>query len=419
MLHSGAVPPRHRSSFADVLRVREFRWLWIAGVQSQVGDQLARVALAVLIFDRTHSPFETALVYALTFVPAILGAVLLSWLADRLPRRSILIACDLVRAGLLGAMALPGLSIWLLGALLIITVLVGAPFGAAQMALLPEMLGDRYVTGSGLRMISDQLTQVLGFGLGGAAVAAIGPRSGLLVDAISFAVSAVIIGATVARRAAPTVHGTEGGRGVLRSVQFILADSRLRAYLALGWLAGVYIVPEAVAAPYAHSVGAGAAGVGLLLATLPLGGALGAWILVRWLPAKGRNRAMAGLGVSAGLPLIACVWHPGLGWSAVLWTLSGFCTGYQVLAASAFVKAVPDQRRGRAVGLAASGLLAVQGAGALAGGFLGERVGMGEAVAAAGLAGSLLALPICWSLLSPRSTPDAELDRADVTLSVN
>jgi len=60
-----------------VLRSREFRLLWLADAQSLLGDQLARVALSVLVYDRTGSGLVTAAVYALTFPPALFGSVLL------------------------------------------------------------------------------------------------------------------------------------------------------------------------------------------------------------------------------------------------------------------------------------------------------------------------------------------------------
>src|SRR3954452_25160812 len=99
-----------RAGFGAALRVREFRSLWAAELLSVAGDQLARLALAVLVFARTSSARLTALTYALTFIPAVLGGALLSGLADRFSRRRILVVADLVRAGLAGAMALPGLS---------------------------------------------------------------------------------------------------------------------------------------------------------------------------------------------------------------------------------------------------------------------------------------------------------------------
>src|SRR5436190_16773362 len=98
-------------SFREVLGIREFRSLWAAELLSVIGDQLARVALAVLVFNRTSSASLTALTYALTFAPAVLGGALLSGLADRFPRRLVLVSTDLLRAALAGSMAIPGLSL--------------------------------------------------------------------------------------------------------------------------------------------------------------------------------------------------------------------------------------------------------------------------------------------------------------------
>src|SRR6266571_3885170 len=62
-----------RASYADVLTIREFRWLWLAQVQSCVGDQFAQVAIAILVYHGTGSPFLTALAYALSYLPPIAG----------------------------------------------------------------------------------------------------------------------------------------------------------------------------------------------------------------------------------------------------------------------------------------------------------------------------------------------------------
>lgn len=99
----------YTAGFRDVLKVREFRALWLAELISVCGDQLARVALAVLVYQRTSSATLTALTYALTFAPALLGGALLAGLADRFPRRAVLIAADLARAALAGVLALPGM----------------------------------------------------------------------------------------------------------------------------------------------------------------------------------------------------------------------------------------------------------------------------------------------------------------------
>jgi MFS family permease len=76
---------RARATFADVCGVVEFRALWLAQVLSVTGDQLARVALTVLVYDHTRSPLLAAVAFAASVVPMFIGGVLMSGLADRLP----------------------------------------------------------------------------------------------------------------------------------------------------------------------------------------------------------------------------------------------------------------------------------------------------------------------------------------------
>ena len=174
---------RRSLQFRDVLRVREFWWLWLADVQSLVGDQLARVALSVLVFDGTGSGLLTAGVYALTYLPALLGSILLGMLADRMPRRALLVAGDLVRAVLLAVMALPAVPLGVMAGLLVVAVVVGTPWKAAESALVADILeGEGYALGAGLRAATTQGAQLLGFAAGGAVVALVGPRTTLGID---------------------------------------------------------------------------------------------------------------------------------------------------------------------------------------------------------------------------------------------
>ncbi len=394
------------ATFSDALRVPEFRWLWLAGAQSQIGDQLARVALALLVFDRTGSAAETALVYALTFVPAILGSLLLGGLADRFVRRDVLVTCDLLRVPLLALMAIPAIPTFYLGVLLVLVVLLEAPFNSANLAVLPQILDDeRYVAGSGLRMFTDQLAQIFGFALGGALVAVIGSHSALLLDAGTFLISGVVIAWTVRPRPASATglaHEIDSAvdpvvrdRSSIRSaIALIRADPRLWSLLGLAWLAAFYVIPEGLAAPYAHSLGKGAVAVGILMAAMPAGQALGSWLLVRYVPDATRLRLLGPMAVATGLPLIACFAGPVLAVSTLLWALTGLAASFQVQAVATFVRTVPDDRRGQVVGLASSGLLAVQGLGILAGGLMGQRLDASRVIAIAGLAIVLTGIPL-------------------------
>ena len=94
-------------SYREIFAIGEFRAIWSAQVLSCAGNQVAQVAIAILVYGRTHSPFLTALAYALTYLPPIAGGPLLSGLADLFPRRRVMITCDLLRVGTVGLMAIP------------------------------------------------------------------------------------------------------------------------------------------------------------------------------------------------------------------------------------------------------------------------------------------------------------------------
>ena len=195
-------PRPQDSGPGNLIRHSEFRALWTAYAQSVLGDQLARVALALLVFDRTDSPAWTAATYALTTLPALLSGVLLSGLADRFPRRTVMISCDLIRALLVALMALRGTPLPLLAALLVLAQLAEAPFGAAQGALLPTVLGERmYERGQRVMLITHQAGQLVGFAGGGVLVALLGTHNSLAVDAVTFLLSAVLIRTGVRSRA--------------------------------------------------------------------------------------------------------------------------------------------------------------------------------------------------------------------------
>jgi len=386
---------RRSLQFRDVLRVREFWWLWLADVQSLVGDQLARVALSVLVFDGTGSGLLTAGVYALTYLPALLGSILLGMLADRMPRRALLVAGDLVRAVLLAVMALPAVPLGVMAGLLVLAVVVGTPWKAAESALVADILeGEGYALGAGLRAATTQGAQLLGFAAGGAVVALVGPRTTLGIDAATFVLSAVLIRLTVQHR--PAVHNREpaghgGARRWFGDLGLVFGDQQLRSLLSLAWLAGLFVVPEGLAAPYAADLGGGPSTVGLLLAAGPAGVLLGSLLFVRLLPNQARTALVGPLAIAAGVPLLFCALHPDLPGTMVLWAASGVCSAYQVQIVVEYVSAVPNRRRGHAIGVASAGLLAAQGIGLLAGGFLAQAWTVAAAVASAGAAGIVLA----------------------------
>jgi MFS family permease len=402
-----------RGTTRSALRHPEFRALWLAEAQSLLGDQFARVALVVLAYRQTGSPAITGAIYALTFLPAIVGGAMLSGLADRLPRRGLMIWCDVIRAGLLVTMAIPGLPLAVVGCLLVVAVLVGRPFAAAQLALLPEVLpGDAYVVGSGVRMVTDQIGQLVGFAAGGVIVAALGPHPTLLIDAATFLLSASILRGFVGYRPAAATRSdlTSTARRSAPSwrtgLTVAFGDPRRRALLGLGCLAGFHVVPEGIAPAYAASLGAGTAAVGVLMAALPLGTALGTGPLVR-LPADRRSKLLGPLALATAVPLIGCALHPGVAVATTLWALSGLFAAYQVVASASFIASVPNPQRGQAIGIASSAIIASQGIGLIGFGAIADHVSPADAVAVAGAVAFVLAVPLAVSWMRASRAPDS------------
>jgi len=182
------------ATFAEVFGVSEFRVFWLAQALSVAGDRLALVALTVLVFDHTHSPLLTATAYAAGFLPWVVGGVLFGSAADRWPRRRVMVGCDLARAGLVAVMVVPGIPLPALVALLAAVTSLASPFEAARSSLLPDILdGDRYPVGLAVVQTTFRSAMVLGYAAGGIAVAVIGSRSALALDAATFAASAALV----------------------------------------------------------------------------------------------------------------------------------------------------------------------------------------------------------------------------------
>lgn len=398
----GTAPPLRPARFSEALAVREFRWLLVADVLSLLGDQLTRVAAAALVWDRTSSPALAAATFALGYLPYLLGGTLLAALADRLPRRSVMITCDLARAGLVGLLALPGVPLPVLYAVLFASALLTPPFASARAATVPDMLpGDTYVAGNALVHTLFGLGQVLGLLAAGVAVSAVGVHGALAVDAATFLASALVVRTRVAAR--PVVpRGTPAGSLLADSgeaLRLVTRDPVLRSLLLLAWLGAAFgVVPEGLAVVVVAEAGGGPVLYGLVIAALPAGAMAGSLAFARLVHPDRRLRLALPICLAGFLPLLATPLAPSLPAVAALWFATGTSACFQLAANAAFVRAVPPGIRGRAFGVAQAGLLTAQGLSLLAAGALAEAWDPRSVAAASGVAGLVTvgALALRW-----------------------
>lgn len=390
-----------RATFRQVFAIAEFRALWAAQMLSVVGDQLARVALTWLVYDRTRSALLAAVTFVASIVPAFVGGLVLSGLGDRFQRRQVMIVCDLIRATLVVVMALPWMPVAALVVLLFAVTMVGAPFTSARAAVYPDILtGDRYVLGTAITLTTYQFAQVVGFAVGGTIVGLLGVRTSLIADAATFAGSAIILRAWV--RAGPPAPVPAPRKvtlvtNLLAGARLVARNPALRTPMLLGWLAAFYDVPEGVAAPLARMLGGGSATVGLLLASPALGTVLGSLAFSRLIDPPTRLRLMGPLAVLATGVLAAFYLGPVLPLALLILMASGVFACFQLAANAAFVSAAPPTQRSQAFGLAQGGMSLGQGtlmilAGAAAGHFAPVVV-----IGADGVLGAIAATAVVFS----------------------
>ena len=376
------------------------------------------MALTVLVYQRTDSALLSAVTFAVSYLPWLLGGPVLAALADRLPRHRVLIASDVVRALLVTVMALPGVPLPVLLGLLLLVSVCAPPFEAARAALMADVLeGDRYAVATSLTGITQQLAQLIGFLLGGALLLTLSPTAALLLDAATFAVSAVWLTRGLERLPAPARPPPDGGRGPSiwsdtgSGLRFIAGRPRLLAIVGLLWVAALFAnAPEGIAAPFAVQLQGVTSATGLLLAANPAGTVVGGLLVGRLCPPHLRARLLGPLvGLSLTGVLLAGLVPTWLGTGTttsvlvlVLFFLAGVGGACSIPLNVAFVQAVPSAYRGRAFGVAVAGLSGVQGLGVVLAGLGAEVLAPSSVVA---LSGALGLVAVAGPLAALRRSP--------------
>jgi MFS family permease len=397
----GATDQAVRTPFREVFAVAEFRALWLAQLLSVVGDQLARVALTVLVYDRTRSALLAAVTFVVSIVPTFFGGLALAWLADRYPRRAVMITCDLIRVVLVLVMAIPRLPLVVMVALLFVVTLTGAPFNSARAAIFPDVLsGDSYVLGTAVTVTTYQFAQVIGFVAGGTFVAFFGIRTSLVLDAATFSGSALIVRIWVRARpavAAERHHESSRRPSIFAGAWLVMGRPGLRTPMLLGLLAAFYDAPEGVAAPLAQSLGGGAAAVGVILAATALGQTFGTLTFSRFVSPATRLRFMGPLAIASCGILVLFFCQPDLRVALLILVTSGLCGAYQMAANAAFVQAAPQEQRSQAFGFAQGAMSLSQGVVMVLAGAAAEHYAPVLVIAVCGTVGVAAALAVAFS----------------------
>ena len=231
--------PDHRRSrsgkILSLLRLREFRLLYIGQTMSVIGDAIVPIALAFAVLDLTGSPSALGLVLAARIVPTVVLLLIGGVIADRLPRRLVMMVSDITRFGsqtLAGILLLTGHAN--LASLIVLQFVAGtaaAFFQPSSSGLLPEMVPATHLQpANGLMQLSENIAWTLGPALGGLMVALVSPGAALVFDGATFLVSTVALGLLNVAKRSPTAS-EEATPSMLRELRTGWNEFRSRTWL--------------------------------------------------------------------------------------------------------------------------------------------------------------------------------------------
>ncbi|MEU6263094.1 MFS transporter [Saccharopolyspora shandongensis] len=172
-----------------------FLKIWVGQGASQVGSQISLLAiptLAILVYHAT--PFEASVVGALEVVPFTLFSLLAGPLVDRLPRRAVLIVCDVARFAAIATLAgtyLAGLHhMWIIYAVAFVVGTFTVFFDITFMSFIPHVVAKEHLLTANSRLgATNSVAQTAGPSVGGLLIEFLGPARTLVVDAVSYLVS--------------------------------------------------------------------------------------------------------------------------------------------------------------------------------------------------------------------------------------
>ena len=379
-------------TYRQLFSIAEFRAFFFAVSTNIASGTLAGLALATLVYSRTGSPLLSALSLFGPAFAQLAGALTLMSVADRLPPRATLVSTSLAMAAATALLAVPGMPIWVLLAIIMGEGLIRSLAGGTRWGLLTEILpDDAYVLGRSLLNMAMGAMQIFGFAVGGVLVVVVTPRVALVVAAALAVVATLILQFGLSRRA-PRADGRPSVAETMRVNRLLMSEPGVRVtYLALWVPNGLVVGCEALFVPYAPEAASA------LFIAGALGMLAGDAVAGRFVPASLRRRLVSPIQALLAFPYVMFVFVLPVPVAVVLVAVASVGFGAGIMLQERLVALVPEQVRGQALGLHSAGMLTMQGVAATVSGSLAEVVDPGTAMTIMAVASLVVT-----ALLAPR-----------------
>ncbi|MET8143954.1 MFS transporter [Sphaerisporangium sp. NPDC005288] len=396
-------------------RDRRFRRFWAGQSVSQFGDRITELALPLIAVGALHaSADQVAWLTALIWTPNLLAIVLGAWVDQRADKRRLMVLADLVRAAVLlslpAAYLMGAVTLVQLYAVALLTGAAGVLFNTAYPPFFAHLVArSSYVDANSKLSASRSASYVAGPAIGGALVQALTAPLAVVVDALTFLASAVLIG-RVSIGEPPAAHDHAAPsllRRAREGLAFVVRHPVLRA--SLGCAATVnfftFVAGSGLLVLYAsRDLGLTAGVIGMAFGIGATGSLLGAVIAPRISRGIGVGRSIVVGAVLFPAPIAIAAAADGPLWArAGALALAEFLSGvgvmlFDVNLNSLQTNVIPDGMRSRVAGAFSTINYGARPVGAVLGGLLATNIGLRGTLLIAAIGG---ALSLLWLLPSP------------------
>jgi MFS family permease len=410
-------------------RNRRFLSYWAAQAVSQFGDRITELALpiiAVVALDAT--PTQVGLLTAAVWTPYLVSLFVGSWVDHRRHKRRVMVVADVLRASVL--LSIPAAA--LLDSvtyqhLLIVALLNGAGevlFNTSSQPIFVNLVPRaQYIEANSMLSSTRSISYIAGPAVGGGLIQLLTAPFALLVDAASFAFSALFLGRIPMREEKPDLPPTSARtiwHGAMDGVRFITRHKFLRASLATATTVNFFsFVGAALLILFAsRHLHLSAGMIGLAFGVGACGGLLGALISPKLSSVFGAGRVIIAGSIVFPLGLAVPVIASGPTWlNMTVLAAAEFVSGVGVMLFDVPLNSVqtavtPDPMRSRVSGAFSTINYGVRPVGAILGGVLGSTIGLRPTLVAAAIGGALSCLWLIWTPLGRVGNLD-ELDDVD------
>jgi MFS family permease len=376
-----------------------YGWLAAEGV-SLIGTRVSMVALPFFVLTTTGSPEKTGLVALAEMLPLVVLKVLGGPVIDRIGARTVAIGCDVASLAVVGSIPLlhraGHLSFPVFLALVAVAGALRGPGDSAKYTMTPTLAttaGVPLERVTGLSSTVERTASMLGAAVAGTLVAVIGPADALVVDALSFGGSALLLAWAIPARTRPVVDEQADPAPYVEQLRegwrFLREDAVLVGLTVMVALTNLIdLAWAAVLVPVWGLEHGGAAAVGALFATFAGASAVGSLVAAAYGERLPRYATYLVCFLVTGLPrFVVMAVHTPLWGILAMAVVGGFASGFlNPILGAVLYERVPEHLVGRVSSLSSACCWALMPLGGLVGGFLAGGAGLGAAMLVCGLA---------------------------------